>query len=64
MDLVRSSSKKILGLPEEVKQDIIKTDTFQIWVKVKHSLKDRSQKTSGLVAHTKGLFAQRSAVRR
>ena len=30
MDSVRSSSKKTLGLPEQVKQDIIKTDTFLI----------------------------------
>jgi hypothetical protein len=64
MDFVRSSSKKSLGLPEQVKQDIIKIDTFQIWVKVKHSLKDRSQKTSGLVVRIKGLFAHCSAIRR
>jgi hypothetical protein len=55
MDFVRSSSKKTSGFPEQVQQDNIKTDIFQIWVKVKHSLKDRNQKTSGLVAHTEGL---------
>jgi hypothetical protein len=32
MDFVRSSSKKTLGLPEQVKQDIIKTYTFQILI--------------------------------
>jgi hypothetical protein len=63
MDFVGSSSKKTLALPEQVKQDIARKDTFQIWGKVKHSFKDRSHKTSGLVAHTKGLFAQYSAVR-
>ena len=30
MDFVTSSSKKTMGLPEQIKQDILKTDAIQI----------------------------------